>query len=102
MAAAHIKQVPVDIAPLAPAVGRAASALKRRRQAQKQNLLLLVCACALAAAACLAVREWIGSGALGPVSRGILLGVAALMALTLALSPILAYCLEKERENGNA
>jgi len=84
---------------LRPQIGQAALRIQKRREAHRQNMLFLACACAFVLAAVCVFREWAASGA---VAKGILLGGSILMGLILALSPLMAYCLEEEREHEKA
>ncbi len=84
---------------LQPEIARAAARLKARREARRQNLLFFSFACAFAVAAGFAVRDWSQGGT---AFREILMGGGALMGLILALSPLMAYWLEREREHEKA
>jgi hypothetical protein len=84
---------------LQPEIARAAARLKARREARRQNLMFCACACAFAAAAGFAALDWSRGGT---AFREILMGGGALMGLILALSPLMAYWLEREREHEKA
>jgi len=84
---------------LGPEIGRAAQRLREKREARRQNLLFLASALAFLLAAAFALEDWSRGGT---AFKGILLGSGALMGLVLALSPLMAYWLEKEREHEKA
>ena len=84
---------------LQPEIARAAARLKARREARRQNMAFLSCAVAFALMSAWVFRAW----AEGGIKLGdILMGGGALMGLILALSPLMAYWLEREREHEKA
>jgi hypothetical protein len=88
-----------NLARLGPEIGRAATRLREKREARRQNLLFLASALAFLLAAVFALEDWSRGG---KALRGILLGGGVLMGLVLALSPLMAYWLEEEREHEKA
>lgn len=99
LAESRAREPEPDLANLMPATCRAAARLQKRREARRQNLAFFACAACVAPAVAWAARAWLSGGSPEPVSKGILIGVAVLMALTLLLSPWMAYFLEEEREH---
>jgi len=83
------------IARLRPEIDRAAARLAARRTARRQNLAFAACALAFAAGSAAACHLWARTGA-APACALWLIG--APMALILLIAPLMAYCLEKERE----
>lgn len=81
---------------LGPDVARAAARLKKRREERRQGLVFLGCAIAFLLIAACGYRAW----TLGSVASGdLMLGGGALMGAILILSPLMAYCIEREREH---
>lgn len=91
--------VRANLTRLGPEIGRAARRLRERREARRQNLLFLASALVFLLAAGFALTDWSRGGT---AFKGILMGFGALMGLVLALSPLLAYWLEEEREHEKA
>lgn len=84
------------LARLGPDVARAAARLRKRREERRQGLVFLSCALAFLLIAACGYRAW----ALGSVASGdLMLGGGALMGVILILSPLMAYCVEREREH---
>ena len=84
---------------LQPEIARAAARLRKRREERRQGLIFLGCAVAFALLAACVFRAWAEGGI---TSGDILMGGGALMGLILALSPLMAYWLEREREHEKA
>jgi hypothetical protein len=82
---------------LSPDVRRAAARLRAQRAEWRQMILFAACACAFALTSVFASFPQLGVS-VGRI-RCVLWAGGALMALTLILSPIVAYCVEKEREH---
>lgn len=82
---------------LAPEVYIAAERLKQKRQAWQQGILFSLCALALAACAALVLGDYRRHGSLSGASAIIALVLAGFAALTLLLSPVLAYFAEEEQ-----
>ena len=85
-----------NLARLRPEIDRTAAILQKRQEARRQNLAFLACSCAFALAAFFAYRNWTAGGT---AVKGLLLGGVIVMVLILILSPLMAYCLEEEREH---
>ena len=81
---------------LQPEIARAAARLRKRREERRQGLVFLGCAVAFALLAAWVFRAWAEGGI---TSGDILLVWGALMGAILILSPLMAYCVEKEREH---
>lgn len=81
---------------LATDITRNAALLKYRREERRQSLLFIAALCAFAIALALAGFEWYATRTVGPIIRTILYTLAGGTALTLLLSPVMAYFLQEE------